>query len=305
MDDEDDSQSQSTEPDMSAFEVPLSMLLECLNIFGSAGPSSSSSGGTYKKWKVPEGESDHDDEGGDDEPRNNGNVQNRQKKKTGHGRPIERGIDAFFGGGGSEKRTSMRLSYAGSGSPLTLLLAEDVTGPTTTCEITTFEPEPTLELDIDNSKLLLKIILKSSWLRDALMEIDPSCEKIIFVSSPPSEDISVGIGTRRRNDMNAPMLRIQAEGSFGSTQMDYPNDKEVLETFECTKAMMFSYRFIHITKTLRAIQSSTKTSLRIDEEGVLSLQFLMPSARIRMGQEDDSPAFIEFRCLPLDEEMSD
>lgn len=41
-------------------------------------------------------------------------------------------------------------------------------------------------------------------------------------------------------------------------------------TFTC----IISYRFSHICRTLRALQSSSKTSLRIDAEGVLSLQFL-------------------------------
>jgi cell cycle checkpoint protein len=31
--------------------------------------------------------------------------------------------------------------------------AEDATGPTTTCEITTFDPEPHLELEFDNSHM--------------------------------------------------------------------------------------------------------------------------------------------------------
>ena len=96
--------------------------------------------------------------------------------------------------------------------------------------------------------------------------------------------------------------------------MDYPNDRDVLETFECTRAVNFrfssyfpprsiypnnnrSYRFGHISRTLRALQSSTKTSLRIDDEGLLSLQFLMPSPKPRGGGGDggSSEAFIEFR----------
>lgn len=61
----------------------------------------------------------------------------------------------------------MRMSFAGAGYPLTLLMfvapvslvgceltidfrAEDSTGPTTTCEITTFDPEPSLELPFDS-----------------------------------------------------------------------------------------------------------------------------------------------------------
>ncbi|KAK2460638.1 hypothetical protein APHAL10511_007108 [Amanita phalloides] len=278
--------SQATEIDNMAFEIPLNTVIECLNIFGSAGMSSSA-GGSYKAWKTTDGEPEND-EGENDNDRNK---QRRDGVRSG------RGIESYFGGG-SEKRTSMRLSYAGPGYPLTFILAEDASGPTTTCEITTFEPEPMLDLEFDNSKLLLKIILKSSWLRDALMELDPSCEKITFISNPPTES-TAGIG--RRKSSEKPILRIQAEGSFGSTQMDYPNDKDVLETFECVMPLEFSYRFAHINRTLRALQSSTKTSLRIDDEGLLSLQFLMPSPKIRLGHEEETPAFIEYRCLALDE----
>jgi cell cycle checkpoint protein len=116
--------------------------------------------------------------------------------------------------------------------------------------------------------------------------------------------------------------------------MDYPDDREVLETFECTQSVSFrfvflfdsneelavreysSYRFAHIARTLRALQNSTKTSLRIDDDGLLSLQFMMPSPKPRGGL---STAFIDYRvcthlvffrwtcqlsvsqCLPLDD----
>jgi cell cycle checkpoint protein len=53
-----------------------------------------------------------------------------------------------------------------------------------------------------------------------------------------------------------------------------------------------SYRFAQISRTLRALQNSTKTSLRIEEEGLLSLQFLVPVPKPRGGMSD---SFIEFR----------
>lgn len=57
-----------------------------------------------------------------------------------------------------------------------------------------------------------------------------------------------------------------------------------------------SYRFAHISHTIRALQSSTKTSLRIEAEGLLSLQFLVPVPKARGGGTSDS--FIEFRvCM--------
>ena len=77
--------------------------------------------------------------------------------------------------------------------------------------------------------------------------------------------------------------------------MDYPNDKEVLESFSCSQTVSFSYHTTHISRTARALSSSTKTSLRIDGEGLLSLQFLMPSP----VSAKKSEAFIEFRVCSL------
>ncbi|KAJ7221667.1 Rad1/Rec1/Rad17, partial [Mycena pura] len=287
------SQNSDDDEDNAVFEIPLNTLIECLNIFGTAGASSGSAagggGGTgrYTKWKRAGDDSDQEAGGDDDRRRSNANT---------------RGIDQYFGSA-SDKGTGMRMTYAGSGFPLTLLIAEDATGPTTTCEITTYEAEPHLQLLFEADRMVLKIILKSSWLRDALAELDPSCEKLTFIGNPPPANDG-----RQRDRPRAPgappMLRIQAAGTFGSTEMDYPNDRDVLETFECTQPVRFSYRVGHIARTLRALQSSTKTSLRIDDAGLLSLQFLMPAPRTQAKPAGASDGFIEFRCLALDDEVA-
>ncbi|KAF8191492.1 Rad1/Rec1/Rad17 [Mycena galopus ATCC 62051] len=288
-----DSQTSDPEEDNSAFEIPLNTLIECLNIFGTAGSSGAATGGgtgKYTKWKRAGDGSDH--EGDDDDGRG---------RRSSNGAGGTRTIDNYFGST-SDKGTGMRMSYTGSGFPLTLLIAEDAAGPTTTCEITTYEAEPHLQLPFESDRIVLKIILKSSWLRDALSELDPSCDKLTFIGNPPPAAIANGKQRQQpRAADGAPMLRIQAAGTLGSTEMDYPNDRDVLETFECTRPVSFSYRFGHISRTLRALQSSTKTSLRIDDEGLLSLQFLMPSPKAKT--EGASDAFIEFRCLALDDEL--
>ncbi|KIJ17110.1 hypothetical protein PAXINDRAFT_175701 [Paxillus involutus ATCC 200175] len=291
---------QDADSSSTTFEIPLTTLIECLNIFGTANMSSSSSSGVSKgkRWRREDDASDEergDGRGGRgawSNNRDNANAPNR--------------LEQYFGGG-NEKRTSMRLSYGGSGYPLTLSLAEDASGPTTTCEISTFDPEPNIELPFDGDQTVLKIIFKSSsWLRDALSELDPSCEKITFISNP-ALDVGRGTGGRRGSaggtgGPSKPLFRITASGAFGSTEMDYPNDKEVLETFECSRSLTVSYRFAHISRTARALQSSTKTSLRIEEGGLLSLQFLVPVPRAKGGGTSDS--FIEFRCMALDEAVA-
>ncbi|KAH9939601.1 Rad1-domain-containing protein [Amylocystis lapponica] len=206
--------------------------------------------------------------------------------------PLERDhngrIEHYFG---SEKGTGMRLSYAGAGNPLVLLISDESDGPTATCEITTFDPEPHLDLPFEADDAILRIILKSTWLRDALSELDPSCEKLTIIGNPPPP-----AGKAARAPV--PRLRLHAAGTFGSTEMDYPSDKEVLESCDCEESVSFSYRFGHISRALRALQSSTKTSLRINTEGLLSLQLIMPAPRPGGGT---AQSFIEFRCLPLEE----
>ncbi|KAF6764802.1 Rad1/Rec1/Rad17 [Ephemerocybe angulata] len=274
-------ESDEEEPDAptveAAFQINLNILIDCLNIFGTAGPlpAPSTAANNFKRWKR-DGEGDDDGVHGEDGRANGG-----------RGR-----IDAYLAGGDG-KRTSMRMSYEGDGYPLTLLIAEDANGPTTTCEITTYQVEPHIDLEFDSETVVLRIIFKSSWLRDALSELDPSCEKLTFIANPSVD------GPQRPRLNTQPMLRIQADGTHGSTEMDFPNDKEVLETFDCTQRVSFSYRFSHIVRTLRALSSSTKTSLRIDESGLLSLQFLMPKPQSTGA--DGSDGFVEFRCLALDE----
>ncbi|QRV86443.1 cell cycle checkpoint Rad1 [Ceratobasidium sp. AG-Ba] len=272
-------QPDSQDPDATPaaiFEIQLDVLLECLNIFGTAGGNlMTKSGGAGG--------------GGNAETKAKGKGQGRGKGRETVDLNVNR-LDNYFV---SSKATALRMSYQGEGYPLTLLLAEDAHGPKTTCEVTTLEPEPNLELPFDDDEKVVKLIMKSLWLREALSEIDPSCDTLSIICTPT--------GTNRRE----PPLRIHAVGSFGSTDMDYPNDREVLELFECAERISFrqvvsgaqrhcqlnptfaSYRFSHIARALRALQGSLKTSLRIDGDGLLSLQFMMPASQ---------GALVEFRA---------
>ena len=113
-------QEQEQEPPANAaIEVPINTLVECLNIFGTAGSSSSSSSKDTKtrRWRRVGEESDH--EGGPNE-----GPSDRQQRRTGGsggaGPSDNSKIDHFFA---SEKRTGMRMSYAGPGYPLTFLMS--------------------------------------------------------------------------------------------------------------------------------------------------------------------------------------
>lgn len=106
-------QTPDRDPGSTTFEVPLTTLIECLGVFGTANMSSHSSA-KPKKWRREEEVSD--EERGDAKGKGrSGPFNNRQQANAAHG------LEHFFGGG-NEKKTSMRLSYVGPGYPLTLLL---------------------------------------------------------------------------------------------------------------------------------------------------------------------------------------
>ena len=106
----DSESSQTDHVENAAVEIPLNTLIDCLNIFGTASAPSSLNASKYKTWRRADDGSDHDR---DD---NRARDRNRQRGNEGaNGR-----IDQYFSG--PEKRTGMRMSYAGMGHPLTLLL---------------------------------------------------------------------------------------------------------------------------------------------------------------------------------------
>lgn len=93
------------EPPSTVFEVPLNTLIDCLNIFGTAGPSATTSS-KLRKWRGDGADVDDDAPGGG-------------RPTGGHGGTGR--IENMLGGGG-EKGTGMRLSYAGPGYPLMLVM---------------------------------------------------------------------------------------------------------------------------------------------------------------------------------------
>lgn len=83
--------------------------------------------------------------------------------------------------------------------------------------------------------------MKSSWLRDALSELDSwSCRDITFICTPAMDPSTRPTKGKHTQTPAQPTLRIHAAGTFGSTEMDYPNDREVLESFECLEDVSFT-----------------------------------------------------------------
>lgn len=244
-------------------EINLGILNEVLSIYGSSGGGSS----WRKKGRGDDNEDDEDIRG-----------------------PLDRFMIP------RKAATSMRMSYAGEGYPLRLSLAESAEGPTTVCQIHTLVSERRMELTFDDEDKIVKIIMKSTWLRDALSEIDSSCDYITIICNPPQKVTRAGKG--REEAVEDSFFRIEARMQRGSVEMDYPNDREVLEFFECGGPVKFNYSFDVIQRAVRALSVSVKVSIRIDGDGVMSLQFLMPTE-----SSGERKTWMEFRFLARDDNL--
>jgi cell cycle checkpoint protein len=176
------------------------------------------------------------------------------------------------------------LSYDGEGSSLNVHMSE--AGVTTTCELTTYEADTTEEIPFSRDSVALKTIMRSTYLLDAITELSSvNPTNISFLALP-----NTSIGTN---------LSLSASGALGSATVDLTtntdSDTPILETFHCGAKINASFKFSLFKAAQRAMASASKVSLRLDEDGVLSMQYLIEIA----SGGGDRVAFVDFRVVPL------
>ncbi|QSL66627.1 hypothetical protein MERGE_001010 [Pneumocystis wakefieldiae] len=164
------------------------------------------------------------------------------------------------------------LSYNGYGHPFVFIIQES--GMITTCELTTFEKENLIDIFLQNNKLNQKIIIKSESLYDAIQELEFSSSELLTIRSSPQH----------------PHLRLSSLGTMGSVIIDYTNERDVIETFSCSSVVENSYKFSMIQHSIHAMSSAIKASIRTDENGVLSIQFMIETGEGKYN-------FVDFRIL--------
>lgn len=167
-----------------------------------------------------------------------------------------------------------RLSYYGAGEPLCIVLEE--TGVTTTCELVTYEPEFLEEIPLQTDAIVQKIIMRASWLHDAINELSStSPNRLTIVSSPTT-----------------PYFTLSSNGPLGSASVEFSKDPQLLETFHVPTRTVNTYKYSLIQSASRAMAIATKVSIRSDEQGVLSLQFMVEV-------EGGGFTFVDFRFVPF------
>ncbi|XP_015681800.1 cell cycle checkpoint protein RAD1 [Protobothrops mucrosquamatus] len=175
-------------------------------------------------------------------------------------------------------QTALRMCYQGYGYPLTLYLEEG--GVVTVCKIKTQEPEEILDFDFCSTNVVNKIILQSEGLREAFSELDMTSEVLQITMSP-----------------DKPYFRLSTFGNAGNTHLDYPKDSDLIEAFHCNETQTNRYKISLLKPSIKALALSCKVSIRTDNRGFLSLQYMIRN-------EDGEICFVEFYCCP-DEDVAE
>jgi len=207
-----------------------------------------------------------------------------------------------------------KITYAETGSPLSITIEES--GVKTTCEMNTYNLpniyDDENEIPLDRNALVLKIIMPSTWLHDAISELASTNSESLVVSA---------------SSISAPYFSLEGHGGpFGDSTVDFaPEVKpdalsdigkkrkqpQVTETFTVAAPsgshgrVRQKYRFDLIKKAGSAMKVATKVSIRQDKQGVLSLQFMVEAMDTQGGPGSGIAAssgrfsFIDFRFVPL------
>ncbi|KAH7394452.1 Rad1/Rec1/Rad17 [Pyrenochaeta sp. MPI-SDFR-AT-0127] len=213
-----------------------------------------------------------------------------------------------------------RISYDSLGAPLSIILTE--ASIRTQCDLTTYEPEYSDEIPFDRHALAFKTIMRGSRLHDAISELSStSPEKLTMyaktVRGKPFFALSSSgtVGSARVEFNNQPQpspFRTPASTNLGASGIADAADQQqanLLETFQLSDpdtVLRSTYKFGLIQKAARAMSVATKVSVRVDTQGVLSLQFMVEveggASGVANSTSNGKVSFVDFRFVPLVEE---
>lgn len=194
------------------------------------------------------------------------------------------GINAFSSGAAGMTGICS-ITYEEEGSPLSIHMSD--AGVTTTCDLTTYAAAILEEIPFSRDAIALKTIMRSTYMLDAVNELASLAPAYLTIAATAA-------------DSNNASLSLSAAGTLGSANVDFAavtsTDEPTLETFNCAARTSASFRFTQIKSAQRAMSTASKVSVRLDEEGVLSMQFLVELETHGAGA---GLAFVDFKMVPL------
>lgn len=238
---------------------------------------------------------------------------------------------------------SCTIQYASHGAPLSIAI--DEAGVKTTCELVTYQPEDDeSDIPLQRDAIIMKIIMRSAWLHNAISELNSSTPTILKISASAKQEpyftlsgaggpfsestVEFSVDQQKNSDGNAgtqasPTHKVLADdGSSRARSTRTKLAPTVTETFLVSppssmgERIKQSYRFALISKAARAMSVANKVSIRGDRQGVLSFQFMI-ELDDNQNNATGRPVgagfrgaglvcFVDFRFVPLlDEEEAE
>lgn len=140
-------------------------------------------------------------------------------------------------------------------------------------DIPTQEIKETLYFDFAKPKVMSKVVMLSEHLKDIFAEFDLSSEVM---------EITVN------KDENT--LSFSTFGTAGDVKISLPKHSEIVQVFESHKTSKAKYPMSLLKTALKAIVMSDKLSLRMDNQNILCLQYMITFS--------EGNCFLEFYCAP-------
>lgn len=158
-----------------------------------------------------------------------------------------------------------------------------------------FSPETTV------AQVIMKVrasLTQSEYLARAFQELDAGGETQVHVHFRPR----TGRTERGGLDLSTENSHGSTEVRLNLTKISFPNENQLTEKFDCVESVACAYPLQCVAYMLQAIKTSLKTSLRIDENGMLSVQFMIASHHAQAMTRSAAPltvaasghAFVEF-----------
>ena len=169
------------------------------------------------------------------------------------------------------------LVYAEEGAPFSVIMEE--AGVKTTANVVTYVAEIPEAIPFDRDDLAFKIITQARFLLDSLNEIAPFAPKRLRITATKQQ----------------PYLTLKGVGDMGTSSSDFARARDLLETFAIQDTWSQTYRFDLVKVSADAMRIASKVSFRGDQQGVLSLQFMVEV-------EGGGPSFLDFRFVPYGSE---
>lgn len=128
----------------------------------------------------------------------------------------------------------------------------------------TLEDVTAAEFDFRRSVITARTVIKSGFLKECFAELD----------IPGATTVTIAMGP------SSPFLSLSVRGDSNTVVIDFPTDRavsDVFTEFECQEPVKNSYSLALIRPCIKALAKAENTNLRMNEDGMLSMQHVIPT----------------------------